>query len=326
MTEYVAVVRKAIGELENNRAETRRAVYSRLRQDLIEELRAINPPLSVGEISVRRLKFEEAIRQVERESVVNFTLPRAPQPAGEARQEPNAVARLIVPSADDLHEGETGRSRAALPIVQTDSGSRATEAAGSMQRAAVAMRVEPNRDSAANVGLTPDGVVDYAPPLVTVPQKPDAPPPRDGAPTIHLPERPLLASPRIPDRRLTGDDLAEAIERGERWWWSPFRLLTVLISAVILVALILAWSKRAMIEQIVTALDSEGVSTKAIHSVPPTAETAASPSAPVNSPGPRTPTLPAGAGPKPVQTGAACGAGEPGQSRGATPSVCSRRR
>ena len=107
MTEYVAVVRKAIGELESNRAETRRAVYSRLRQDLIEELRAINPPLSVGEISVRRLKFEEAIRHVERESVANFSLPRAPQPAGEARQEPNAVARLIVPSADDLHEGET---------------------------------------------------------------------------------------------------------------------------------------------------------------------------------------------------------------------------
>jgi hypothetical protein len=208
MTEYVAVVRKAIGELENNRAETRGAVYSRLRQDLIEELRAINPPLSVGEISVRRLEFEAAVRHVEREAVASFSLRRAPQHAEEARQEPSAVARLIVPSADDLHEGETGRSRAALPIVQTDSGSRATEAAGSMQRAAVAMRVEPNRDSTAKVGLTPDGVVDYAPPLVTVPQKPAAPPRATGTDDPSS-RTPLLASPRIPDRRLTGDDLAE---------------------------------------------------------------------------------------------------------------------
>jgi hypothetical protein len=98
--------------------------------------------------------------------------------------------------------------------------------------------------------------------------------------------------------------LAEAIERGERWWWSPFQLLTVLISTFILVALILAWSKRAMIEQIITALDTDGVSTVALDSLASPAKNDASPSALVNSLGPHAPTLPAVAGLKPAPTGA----------------------
>src|SRR5205807_711546 len=72
--------------------------------------------------------------------------------------------------------------------------------------------------------------------------------------------------PNLPPRRQRGyleEDDREALEREARPSRLPSFLLTVLIIAVILGGGALAWSKRAMIGQIITALDgSKAASSK----------------------------------------------------------------
>jgi hypothetical protein len=67
MAEYYTVLRRAIGGIDPNVPETRRAVYDKARNALIGQLKAVDPPLTTAEISRQRLELEEAIRRVERE-------------------------------------------------------------------------------------------------------------------------------------------------------------------------------------------------------------------------------------------------------------------
>src|SRR5580700_4544013 len=71
MAEYYAVLKRAVDELADNRAEVRRGVYGELRNALIAELKAVSPPLATAEILRRRIELEEAIRKVERESTAD---------------------------------------------------------------------------------------------------------------------------------------------------------------------------------------------------------------------------------------------------------------
>ncbi len=79
MAEYYTVLKRAIDEIADNRAEVRRAVYGELRNALIAELKAITPPLPTADILRRRIELEEAIRKVEREATTERASGVAPR-------------------------------------------------------------------------------------------------------------------------------------------------------------------------------------------------------------------------------------------------------
>lgn len=102
MAEYYAVLSKAVGGLESNSPDARRAVYDKARNALIGQLKAIDPPLPTAEISRQRLELEEAIRRVERETsampagapvkVAPSRAPAAPPPPPPPPSQPAAEA------------------------------------------------------------------------------------------------------------------------------------------------------------------------------------------------------------------------------------------
>lgn len=68
MTDYYAVLKKAVSGFESESGDARRSVYDKARTALIAQLKSIDPPLTTSEISRQRLELEEAIRKVEREA------------------------------------------------------------------------------------------------------------------------------------------------------------------------------------------------------------------------------------------------------------------
>ena len=68
MADYYPLIARAVGGLEKNTGENRRALYDRARTALVSQLRGVEPPLDETEITRERLALEEAIRKVEAES------------------------------------------------------------------------------------------------------------------------------------------------------------------------------------------------------------------------------------------------------------------
>jgi hypothetical protein len=68
MTDYLPLLTRAVSGLDRNTGEARRGVYDRARHALVNQLRAMNPPLAESEITRERLALEEAIRVIETQS------------------------------------------------------------------------------------------------------------------------------------------------------------------------------------------------------------------------------------------------------------------
>jgi type II secretory pathway predicted ATPase ExeA len=92
------------------------------------------------------------------------------------------------------------------------------------------------------------------------------------------PEAPAIDRQQTPNRwhkkrAPIREDRREVLKHNARRLWSPSPslLLTVLITTVILGTGTVAWSNRAMIGQIVTALDNDAASSKAVHPINPLA-------------------------------------------------------
>src|SRR5712675_195971 len=93
MTDYQPLLARAIGALERNTGEARRAIYDRARQALLNQLRAVNPPLADPDITRERLALEDAIRKIETQAAqANPEATRAPRP-------PSAAPRVPAPAA-----------------------------------------------------------------------------------------------------------------------------------------------------------------------------------------------------------------------------------
>ncbi|BCP54920.1 hypothetical protein K32_35370 [Kaistia sp. 32K] len=75
MTDYYAVLKKAVSGFDSESGDARRSVYDKARTALIAQLKSIDPPLTTSEISRQRLELEEAIRKVEREASVARAAP-----------------------------------------------------------------------------------------------------------------------------------------------------------------------------------------------------------------------------------------------------------
>jgi hypothetical protein len=69
MADYHPLVARAVGGLDKNTGENRRALYDRARTALVNQLRSVEPPLDESDITRERLALEEAIRKVEAEAV-----------------------------------------------------------------------------------------------------------------------------------------------------------------------------------------------------------------------------------------------------------------
>jgi hypothetical protein len=313
MAEYYAVLKKAIGGLDNNQAEARRTVYDKARNALIGQLKAVDPPLTTAEISRQRLELEEAIRKVERESVTNPNPARVPARTGAPPPAPSPARRAPAPMpanqpADDGGPSPQDVFRRAIQEAES-RGSAAGSAAGAIERAAVAMRAEANQYGGAAADLRPprERVIDRGPPPVPArrdeppaPMRRDEPPAEDYDAHEPPPPEPRLAPeyaqdwdnrrseapsvdrrdrPNLPARRKRGyleEDDREALEREARPSRLPSLLLTVLIIGVIVGGGALAWSKRAMIGQIITALDGSKATTSKL--APPAVADAGAPS------------------------------------------------
>ena len=71
--DYIFVVARAVAELDPYTGASRRALYQRMRTELIAQLRNLDPPLSASAITRERLALEEAIRKVEANALRQLT-------------------------------------------------------------------------------------------------------------------------------------------------------------------------------------------------------------------------------------------------------------
>ena len=86
MADYYPLISRAVGALEKNTGENRRAIYDRARAALLAQLRGVTPPLDESDITRERLALEESIRKVEAESARQFVEAARQMPAAKVRQ------------------------------------------------------------------------------------------------------------------------------------------------------------------------------------------------------------------------------------------------
>lgn len=141
MTDYQPLLARAIGALDPNTGEGRRAIYDRARQALLNQLRAANPPLADAEITRERLALEEAIRKAETQAAqANPHTVRAPSAAQPSQvRGPMAPASAPRASAPVTSEAPVLRSLAppAAPRTPVETRPLPASAPASRDRAAV---------------------------------------------------------------------------------------------------------------------------------------------------------------------------------------------
>lgn len=96
MADYYTILKKTIGSLPENTGATRRSVYSRARNAIVNQLKAYEPPLSPSEITAEQLRLEEAIRKVEAEAAresLGLGPAAKPASAGQATTAASGTAR-----------------------------------------------------------------------------------------------------------------------------------------------------------------------------------------------------------------------------------------
>ncbi len=85
MADYYPLISRAVGALEKNTGENRRAIYDRARAALLAQLRGVTPPLDESDITRERLALEESVRKVEAESARQFVEAARQMPAAKVR-------------------------------------------------------------------------------------------------------------------------------------------------------------------------------------------------------------------------------------------------
>lgn len=119
MTDYYAVLKKAVSGFESESGDARRSVYDKARTALIGQLKSIDPPLTTSEISRQRLELEEAIRKVEREASAARSTPvrvSAAAAVAEALAVPEEPAEPeYADESDDLEAEDDLETEVALP-------------------------------------------------------------------------------------------------------------------------------------------------------------------------------------------------------------------
>ena len=247
MPEYYEMLKTAVDGLERNEVEQRQAVYLNARNALISELRATSPPLAPADIARRRLKLEQAIRVIERESAAN------------------AVPAQTGAASETIDDGgfTTGSALESTPAeiepAPEDVFRRAIEAAKNCGRIETSVAATPPRDEAVRVQLDEDRSVTARPRQSRVDDEDAARAQPLLIPSDYSDLTEKMAreqpEPRILPARTERDyvdvvDLSLLKRKARR----QTLLSGVLIAALALGAVAVVWSQRATIAQIITTV------------------------------------------------------------------------
>jgi len=160
MADYYPLIARAVGGLEKNTGENRRALYERARGALVNQLRSVDPPLEESDITRERLALEDSIRKVELEaSKRKPDTPEADEPRSSLRDQGLRDFRGSVTEAQGLGDaaGDANRSaHATYDAVQGEHG---------VERHEPAAAPEPPREPApyAAAYVAPPGAFDVEP-------------------------------------------------------------------------------------------------------------------------------------------------------------------
>lgn len=316
MAEYYTVLKRAVSGPEMGVAEARRAVYDKARNALIGQLKAVEPPLTTAEISRQRLELEEAIRRVERETASGVgTAPATTtmsRPAPVAERPPPPPPSPPAPTPMETEEAITPAQDVFRRAMQ-DAGVRGAENAVRVERTVPppgrppAPPVAPaRRPTAERIPYRqppppePEPEEEYA-----EPQDYDVEPAYAEAPQRGAASEPRLApdyeqdwyrggrqrgaaagppAPPVVERRGRGkrnaaaeQEAADAPEPRVRKSRLPGILLLVLIIGVLGGIGALAYSQRAVINDLFASFESSTGSVAGSSSAPPAATSPATP-------------------------------------------------
>jgi hypothetical protein len=252
MPEYYEMLKTAVDGLERNEVGQRQAVYLNARNALIGELRATSPPLAPADIARRRLKLEQAIRVIERESAANAVPAQTAAPSETIDVGGYTTGSVL----------EVASTPAEIEPAPEDVFRRAIEAAKNCGRIETSVAATRPRDEAVRVQLDEERSVTAQPrqPRVDDEDAARAQPllvPCDSDLTEKTArEQP---EPRIPPAR-SERDYADVVDLRllERKARRRTLLLGVLITVLALGAVALAWSQRATMGQIITKVHGKG--------------------------------------------------------------------
>lgn len=141
MADYHPLIARAVGGLEVDTAENRRALYERARTALVTQLRSTVPPLEEAVITRERLALEEAIRKVEMECLRRARM--APKPDAFAVKRPAETERR---EAEAPHPKVPHQEAPHQEVAQREAAARREEEAS---REKVARREEEAREDEA---------------------------------------------------------------------------------------------------------------------------------------------------------------------------------
>ena len=249
MPEYYEMLKTAVDGLERNEVDQRQAVYLNARNALIGELRATSPPLAPADIARRRLKLEQAIRVIERESAAN-AVPAQTGAASETIDDGGFTTGSALEMASTPPEIEPAPE---------DVFRRAIEAAKNCGRIETSVAATPPRDEAVRVQLDEDRSVTARPRQSRVDDEDAARAQPLLIPSDYSDLTEKMAreqpEPRILPARTERDyvdvvDLSLLKRKARR----QTLLSGVLIAALALGAVAVVWSQRATIAQIITTV------------------------------------------------------------------------
>jgi len=249
MPEYYEMLKTAVDGLERNEVDQRQAVYLNARNALIGELRATSPPLAPADIARRRLKLEQAIRVIERESAAN-AVPAQTGAASETIDDGGFTTGSAL---------EMASTPAEIEPAPEDVFRRAIEAAKNCGRIETSVAATPPRDEAVRVQLDEDRSVTARPRQSRVDDEDAARAQPLLIPSDYSDLTEKMAreqpEPRILPARTERDyvdvvDLSLLKRKARR----QTLLSGVLIAALALGAVAVVWSQRATIAQIITTV------------------------------------------------------------------------
>ncbi len=207
MADYYPLIARAVGGLEKNTGENRRALYERARSALVNQLRGVDPPLEESDITRERLALEDSIRKVELEASKRRSDTLEAEERPSLRDQGLRDFRGSVTEAQGLGDASAEANRSAHAAYDAVPGEQTSE------------------QTSEHTSLTPSEPAGPEPESEPAPAAPYfasySPPPEPAAPdtpyVVEPPHEPLdLASdlaPDLPDThaRERADDLAHEI-------------------------------------------------------------------------------------------------------------------
>ncbi len=115
LADYYPLIFLAVSRLEPNTAETRRSIYGRARTAMLLQLRSMTPSFAESEISREQSALEEAIKQVETESLHHLGTP-----TWLSMQAPHRAFRRVKDISDICPVTNDGNSRSAAAVKDED--------------------------------------------------------------------------------------------------------------------------------------------------------------------------------------------------------------